>query len=187
MSHPCIKGSMLANSEGIALDENEPLPMLAKRLESLSCSCRKKGEYNTFNSSELLSVTSSISWHHDTEKQYHLSNNPHPIHKILKYTMLFFISHTVTSLKAPRDVQQCTAFYSALEKPVWFAVQTPHPPLGLRYVATIQTARQQAGMLPRPCWALSHFSHLSSMTGRLPTYRHLSSCSNWWQVRQSKA
>lgn len=60
-------------------------PRLLKRLESLSYFCRKKGEHNTFNSSELLSVTSSISWHYDTEELYHLSNNTLFIHKISRY------------------------------------------------------------------------------------------------------
>ena len=32
------------------------------------------------------------------------------------------------------------------------------------------------GMLPHPSRYLSHFSHLSSMTGRLPMYRQFSSC-----------
>lgn len=69
---------------------------LLKRFESLPYSCRKKGEYNTFDSSELLPVTSSITWHRDTEKnQYHLSNNPKTVYNISKYTMLFFISHKV--------------------------------------------------------------------------------------------
>lgn len=68
-----------------------------------------KGWVQYIGSSELLSVTSSIAWHHDTENQYHLSNNPHPIHKITRHTKLFFISHAVESLRVPRDVQQRAA------------------------------------------------------------------------------
>lgn len=79
-----------------------------KRLENLSCSC--EFEYITFNFSELLSVASSISPYHGTEQQYHLSNNPHLIHKTSRYKKLVFISHTVQSLKVPGDVQQCTYF-----------------------------------------------------------------------------
>lgn len=100
-------------------------PRLLKRLESLSCFFRKKGEYNAFNSSKLLSVTSSISWDHDCEKQYHLSNNPHPIHKISRYTML---SYTVQSLKVPRVIQQCAVFQCAREIPVICCANTSFPP-----------------------------------------------------------
>lgn len=137
---------MFANSQGLTLDENELLPMLAQEAGKFILLLYKG--WVQFDSSELLSVTSSIAWHHDTEKQCHLSNNPHPIHKIARYTTLFFISQAVESLRVPRDVQQRAAFRSVLQKPGWFAAQTLRFPLGLRYLGTIRTPLQQAGGIP---------------------------------------
>lgn len=53
-----------------------------------------------------LSVTSSISWHYDTEKQYCLSNEPLPIHKISRYISRCVI-HLMHSTE-PQNAEGCT-------------------------------------------------------------------------------
>lgn len=139
-----------------------------------------------------LSVTSSISWHYDTEKLYHLSNDPLPIHKISRYISRRVILHLMHSTEA-QNAEECSVV-ECWRNPRDFLgeVSAPHfSPGALLLESNTSSAAGSGfpspiGMLPLPPQSLSCFSQLCSMTGGLPAYSQLSSCRKKGRVWQAK-
>lgn len=177
VSHPCTQKGIFANSQGVALDESELLLMLTKRLESLSCSCRKKGECHTLDSSAMLSITSAISWHQDAdETASHLQPPP----------FLRFQDTLCYSSHMQYRVSKCQGTYNNVQ---WFTVCWGNlcdllpsfiPGASLFGSISDSTAAGRENFLLQ--WGCSltclGLCHLSIVTGRLPMYWQLSSCNN---------
>lgn len=148
-----------------------------KRLESLSCSCRKKGECHTLDSSEMLSITSTISWHQDAdETASHLQPPP----------FLRFQDTLCYSSHMQYRVSKCQGMYNNVQ---WFTMCWGNlcdflpsfiPGASLFGSISDSTAAGRENFLLQwgcslTCLGLCHFS---IVTGRLPMYWQLSSCNN---------
>lgn len=159
---------------------------LTKKLESLSCSCREKGEHNIFDSSEMLSITSTISWHHDTdETASHLQSPP---------CSLDFKIHCYFSSHMLFRAGKCQGMYNNVQ---WFTVCRANlcdlPPSfipGASLLGNISgsIAPGRKNFLLQWGCSLTYpgLCHLSNTTSGIPVFWQLSNCNNWGWMRQSK-